>query len=137
GDRLSKIGGASHRTHAGLFQRGVFLRGSTLAARNDRAGVPHALTRRRRDTGDIRHDRFAHVLANELGRRLFVATADLADHDDAFGLRILFEEREHVDEVHATHRIATDADTRALPEAGIRRLEHRFIRERARARDDA
>jgi hypothetical protein len=31
----------------------------------------------------------------------FVAAADLADHDDAFGLRVALEQLEHVDEVHA------------------------------------
>src|SRR5690606_5972939 len=54
-----------------------------------------------------------------------------------FGLRITFEEFEHVDEVHAAHGIAADADAGALPEAGVRGLEHGFVGERAGTRHDA
>ena len=59
------------------------------------------------------------------------------DHDDAFGLRVALEELDDVDEVHAAHRIAADADAAALPEAVVGGLEHRLVGQRARARDDA
>jgi hypothetical protein len=55
-------------------------------------------------------------LLDEIGGGFFVRAADLADHDDAFGLRIAFEQLQHVDEVHAAHRIAADADAGALAE---------------------
>ena len=80
-------------------------------------GVAHALAGRRRDAGDIGHDRLGDEAADEVRGRLLVAAADLAHQNDAFGLRIALEQLEHVDEVHAAHRIAADADAGALPEA--------------------
>src|SRR5215475_10715292 len=69
-------------------------------------------------------------------RRLLVAAADLSHQDDALGPGIALEEFEHVDEVHAAHRIAADADAGALAEPDARRLEDRLIGEGARARHD-
>ena len=70
-------------------------------------------------------------------RGLLVAAADLAHHDDAFGVRVAFEQLQHVDEIHAAHRIAADADAGALAEALVGGLEHRLIGEGAGARHDA
>jgi hypothetical protein len=47
------------------------------------------------------------------------------------------EHLEHVDELGALDRVAADADGRRLAEAFVGGLEHRFIGQRARARDDA
>ena len=63
--------------------------------------------------------------------------ADFADHDDRLGLGIGEEHLQRVDEFHALDRIAADADRRRLAEAFLRRLEHRLIGKRARARNDA
>ena len=68
---------------------------------------------------------------------LFGLAADLADHHDRLGLGIGQEHVERVDKFHALDRVAADADRRRLPEALARRLEHRLIGQRARARDDA
>ena len=76
-------------------------------------------------------------LLDEVRGGFFVGAADLAHHDDAFGLRIAFEQLQHVDEVHAAHRIAADADAGALAEALVGGLEHGFVGERAGARHDA
>ena len=57
------------------------------------------------------------MLRDDARRGFLVAAADLADHHDAFGLRVAFEQLEHVDEVHAAHRIAADADAGALAQA--------------------
>ena len=45
--------------------------------------------------------------------------ADLADHDDAFGLRIVLEQLEAVDEVRAVDRVAADADARCSGRARV------------------
>ena len=87
--------------------------------------------------GDVRDHRLGDVLADEVRGGFFVRAADLADHDDAFGLRIPLEELQHIDEVHAAHRIAADADAGALAEALVGGLEHGFVGQRARARHDA
>ncbi len=66
-----------------------------------------------------------------------VGAADLADHHDAVGLRIGFEERQQLDEVQPLDRIAADADARGLSDAELRALPHRLVRQRAGAADDA
>ena len=98
--------------------------------------MAHALARRSGNAGDISHDRLGDVLPDELGRSLFVRTTNLADHDDAFGLRVLFEQSQDVDEVHATDRVATNANASALAEAELGRLVHGFVSERARTRNN-
>src|SRR5579863_8439359 len=108
-----------HRADPGRIERAKLVGCGALAAGNDRAGVAHALARGCRYACDIGHDRLADILADVLGRSFFVAAADLAHHDDAFGLRVALEQLETIDEIHAAHRIAADADTGALPEAGV------------------
>ena len=98
--------------------------------------MTHALARRSGNARDISHDRLGDVLADKLGRRLFVRTANLADHDNAFGLRVLFKQGQDVDEVHATNRVATNTDASALAKAELRRLVNGFISKRARTRND-
>src|SRR5690348_2576350 len=136
GERRAQVGRRFHRGDASLLQRRELGRGSALAAGDDRASMAHALARRRGRTRDERDHWFADVLLDEL-RGLFLGTApDLADHDDAFGLRIVLEQRQAVDEIHPVDRIATDADHRRLAEADVGGLEHGFVSQRARARHD-
>ena len=116
GHRRAQLGGRLHGAHARRIQRAELVRRRALAARDDRAGVAHALARRRGDARDVRDDRLGDVVLDELRGGFFIAAADLADQDDALGLRIALEQLEHVDEIHAAHRIAADADARALAE---------------------
>ena len=123
--------------NAGGLERLDLLGRGALAARDDGAGVAHALAGRRRGPRDEAGDRLVHLLLDEARGALLGAAADLADQDDAVGVRIGLEELEHVDEVHAADRIAADADARRLPDAARRELADRLVGERARARDDA
>jgi len=65
--------------------------------------------------------------------RMYAAAASsslppiFAHHHDAFGLRILFEQLQHIDEVHAADGIAADADAGALAQPIVGGLEHRFV----------
>ena len=81
--------------------------------------------------------RLLHVLLDVRGRRLFGVAADLADHDDGVRIRILVEQPQRIDEIGADDRVAADADAGRLPDPEVRQLPDRFIRQRARARDDA
>ena len=137
GHRLAEIGRRLHGARAGLVERAVLVRRGALAARDDGARMAHAFAGRRGHAGDVRDDRLGDVLADEIRGGFFIGAADLADHDDAFGLRIALKELQHVDEVHAAHRIAADADAGALAEALVSRLEHGLVGQRARARHDA
>ena len=55
----------------------------------------------------------------------------------AFGLRVVLEQLEAIDEVGAVDRVAADADAGGLAEARGRGLRHRLVGERAGAGDDA
>ena len=103
--------------------------------------MAHAAARRGGAAGNEADDRLAAALLRFVGKELrgffLRAAADLADHHDGLGLVIREEHVEHVDEVGAVHRIAADADRRGLPEADLRGLVHRFVSQRAGARDDA
>ena len=112
--------------------------GSIPAARYHRARMTHAAARRGRGAGDEADHRLLDLVAGEeLGGFGLAVAADLADHDDALGLRVGQEHLEHFDEVGALHRVAANADARALPEPGRGRLRHRLIGQRAAAADDA
>ena len=45
--------------------------------------------------------------------------ADLADHDDRLGLRVVVEHLQHVDVLKPVDRVAADADAGRLPEAEL------------------
>jgi hypothetical protein len=79
---------------------------------------------------------FTLALMNS-GGFFFGAAADLADHDDAFGLRVFVEQLQAVDEVEAVDRVAADADAGRLAQAHFGGLLDRFVGQRARARHDA
>ena len=70
---------------------------------------------------------FVPLLAMNSAAWIFALPADLADHDDAFGFRVGQQHLERLDEVHALHRIASDADAGGLAQPRRRRLRHRLI----------
>ena len=121
---------------AAIFELGV-----ALAAGDDRAGVAHAAAGRRGPAGDEADHRLLAaalgLVLEELRGVLLRRAADLADHDDRVGRLVVEKQLEHVDEIHALHRIAADAERGRLAEAFARGLEHRLVGERAGARHDA
>ena len=78
-------------------------------------GVAHAPARRRRLAGDEADDRLLHVRLHERGRLLLGAAADLADHHDRLGARVVVEQLERVGVVGADDRVAADADAGDWP----------------------
>ena len=90
------------------------------------------------DAGDVGHHRLVHVRADVIGRGLLVAAADLADHHDAFGLRILAgnSSSTSMNSVPLTGSPPMPTQV-ALAEPAAGRLAHRFVGQCARARDDA
>ena len=80
---------------------------------------------------------FFMCVLHKLGGSLFGIAADLADHDDGFGLGIAVEEIERIDECRSDNRITTDADCGGLSDAALRKLMHGLVGQRARARDNA
>src|SRR5262249_10313319 len=95
-DRLAHVGGTLPHLAARRADPGHLLRGSALAARDDRAGVPHAAPRRRRLPGDEADDRLAEIRRDPRGGVFLGAAADLADHDHRVGLGIVCEQGERV-----------------------------------------
>ena len=88
-----------------------------FAAADDSARVTHPASGGRGGSRDESGDRLFAVLFSPSGGLLLRAPADLADHDDRFGLRIVVEQLENVEVRRAVDRIAADADTGALPVA--------------------
>ena len=98
--------------------------------------MSHALAGRRGRSGDEADHRLLVVCLDPAGRFLFFAAADLADQDHGVRLRVLGKELHAVDEGETVHRIAADTDGGALSHPQLRHLMHRFVRQRAGARDD-
>ena len=98
--------------------------------------MAHAFSRGCGDASDITHHRFFHMMLNIFSGFFFGTTTDLAHHDDAFGLPVLFEHFQTIDKVSTLNRVTTNAHTSTLPQTIERRLIHRFVGQRAGARDN-
>ena len=120
-----------------FFSAAILSAAEPAAAGDDRPGVAHAPARRRRLAGDERGHRLRDVLRDVLGRLLLGGAADLADHQDRLGPRVVLEHLQQVDLVRADDRVAADADARRLRVAQVRELEDGLVGERAGAADDA
>ncbi|OKL53067.1 hypothetical protein BSZ39_11465 [Bowdeniella nasicola] len=99
--------------------------GGARRAGDDGASVSHGLALGSGEARDVADDRLRHaVLDVGRGALLGVAT-DLTNHDDEFGLGILFERLERIDVDRADDRVATDADARG--EADVTQLVHHLV----------
>merc|ERR1712046_443155 len=89
------------------FESCNFLLCSAFSSSYDRARVPHAASRRRCNASNERDDWLVCfvVFLQPLCCILFGLAADLADHDDAFCLRVVDESFQAVYEVRAIERI--------------------------------
>ena len=94
------------------------LGGSTLASSNDGTSVAHTAAWRGSLSGNEADNRkVAVVVSTEpLSSLFFSLTTDLTDHDDTFGLGIVNELCEHINEVSSVEGITTDSDNSALSE---------------------
>src|SRR6266404_3328982 len=137
GHRAAELGGALCDAHACGFERADLVGRRAAPDGDDGAGVAHPLPLRRRLPGNEHGDRLRHRRRDERRRLLFGGAADLADQDHARGARIVLVQAQHVDEAGADDRIAADADARRLADTELRQLVHRFVSQRAAARDDA
>src|SRR5580704_5423076 len=115
-----------------LERLGLGLRGAPGAG-HDRAGVAHRLARWRGEAGDVADDRLGHVVGDEVGGALLVVATD----HDQFGLRVVLEQPDHVDEVGSGHRISADPDDRRVAEAALGEHVADLVGQRARARHHA
>ena len=90
--RLAHPGRAGGDDHAAFGQDPDLVLGFSLAAGDDRPGMPHPLSRGGRHPGDEGGHRLSHVVLDPQGRLFFGSAADLADHEDRVGFRVLVEE---------------------------------------------
>src|SRR6266851_123028 len=133
---LADISRRLHHMNPRSRHRLHLLLGRTLAARDDRTRVTHSPSRRRRLPGDKAHHRLLHIVLDELRRLLLSRPADLADHDDRLGLRIVIQQPQRIDVVRPDNRVAANANRRRLPNPTRRQLIHSLIRQRARPRNN-
>ena len=85
---------------------------------DDGAGVPHPLARRGGLPGDEADDGLLDVGLDVFGGFLLGVPADLPDHHESLGLRVLVEGLDRIEEVGPDHRVAPDAQAGGLPQAG-------------------
>src|SRR5690606_6160828 len=104
-------------------------------AGHDRARVAHRLALGGGEAGDVTDDRLGDVLLDVRGGTLLGVAADLADHHDRLGLRVVLEGLERVDVRGADDRVAADADGGREPE--VLELVHHLIGQRARLGHEA
>ena len=100
--------------------------------------MAHAAAGGGRGAGNKANDGLAAFIARQkLGGVDFALAADFADHDDRFRFGVGEEHFEDLDEVEAFYRVAADADTAGLAEAGGGGLGDGLVGEGSTAGDDA
>ncbi len=95
--------------------RGHLALGRPLAARNNRARMPHPSSRRSRLARNKSHHGLLHKLLDKLGSRLFRRPANLANHNDRFRIRIIIQQPQCIDMRRPNNRIAPNPNRRRLP----------------------
>ena len=115
----------------------IFSAAVPFPARDDRAGMSHPASGRRRLAGDEADDRLLEISPDPRRGVLFRAPADFADHDDRIGVGVGGKERQRVDEGGADQRIPADPDARRLAQADPGELMNGLVGEGAALRDDA
>ena len=98
--------------------------------------MPQAPARRRAQAGDKGDHGFGKMIEDKVGGLLFGASAYFADEHHRLGVGILVEGRKAIDEISADYRIAANADTGRLTQAGPAQLLDHFIGEGAGTGDD-
>jgi len=61
---------------------------------------------------DVGNHRLGHLCCHEISSKLFVIAADLSYENDDFGVRVVLEELQTLDEAEAVHWVAAYANTR-------------------------
>ena len=137
-DLAHQLGGRGRRLADldadGLERFLLRLRGAGGAG-HDRAGVAHRLALGGGEARDVADDRLGDVLLDVRRRALFGVAADLADHHDRVGLRVVLERLEAVDVGGADDRVAADAHGRG--EAEVAQFVHHLVGQRAGLGDQA
>ena len=88
------------------------------------------------NTRDVRHHRFSDIRFDKSRRLFFRAAANLTNHHNRFGLRIVLEQTQNIDKGRTWDRVATDTNTARLTKTFIGGLLNRFIRQRTGARNN-
>src|SRR5690554_3915833 len=136
-ESFADLGRRARDGDTGCFHGLELLFGRAFATGDDRAGVTHALSGRGRGAGDEARHGLAHVGLYPCRGFFFSRATDLANHDDGFGVGVVLEKFERVDEVHAVDRVTTDTDAGALPDTQRGELTDSLVGQRAGAADHA
>src|SRR4030095_449746 len=135
--QLAHLRGIAGHLDPAFFHYGELLCGSTLAARDYGARVPHALAGRCREAGDESHHGLPHVRLHPARCFFFIGAADFAHHDDGFGFRIVIEHLQHVHVLENVHRVTAYTYARRLAQTHFHELADRFVGQGTRTRHDA
>ena len=108
-----------HHIHLGI--RRIRLPG------NNGAGMAHAASRGRRYARDKSDHRLAHVFLRPVRCIDFLRTADLANHDDGIGIRVLLESTQHGHKIGTVDRVTANTDRGRLSHSQRRHLLHGLV----------
>ena len=138
GHLLTHLGGVANDVDASGLERGDLVGGTTLTTSNDGTGVTHATSWRGSLASDETDCGQATVVVGlEPCSGLFLGlTSDLTDHDDSFGLGIVNELGENINEVGTVEGIATDSDDGGLSKSLEGGLVDSLVGKSTGTRDD-
>lgn len=135
----SQLGRRSDNVHTSSGQSLELGSGSTLAARDDGAGMAHASAGRGRGTGDEGDDGLVGVTVGlqPLSSILLGRATNLTNHDDTLGLGVIGESLQAVNEVGSVERITANADAGGLTQVDIGSLSDSLVSQSTGARNDS
>lgn len=135
---LAQRSRASLHRDTSVLQSGNLRVRTALATADNGPGVTHPTTGGCTDTGDEADGGLVVLVVGleEFGRIFLGATANLTNHDDTLGLRVLEEDAQAVDEVGARERVTTNANDERLTKTSLGSLVHGFVGQGTGTRDD-
>src|SRR5215471_18466420 len=129
-DKARRLAGRAAHPDTDLLQGLLLGLGGARRTRHDGPGMAHRLALRGGEPGHVGDHRLGDVLLDEGGGPLLRVPADLADHHDRVGFRVVGEGAQAVDVGGPDHRVAADAD--GGREADVAQFVHHLVGQRAR-----
>ena len=105
---------------AGGLKRGDLIRRGSFSSGNNCSGMAHAPAGWRGAARDESHHGLLDVSLDKSRGLFFRQSADLSNHHDAVGVRVIIEKAQRVDECCADNRVAADSDAGGLTDRPAR-----------------
>ena len=135
---FSHLGGVVNNSDTVSFESSDLGLGISLSSRDDGTSVTHSSAGRGSLSSNERNDREVSMVVSgkPFSSLFFSFSTDFSNHDNSFGLWIVNEALEDIDEVSSVERITTNSDNSRLSEVLGGSLVNSFVGQSTRARDD-